>query len=173
MPRRRIPGEPRPRWGVTHSTASVGLLHYRSWHAREITEIHTKVWREDLKEGGCFKADADCSIYSVSHLSCPWAWPLLRDVPADAGFLCDKARGHGKKDTTTTNGCYKNRMEECGLDSSDSGLGSMARYSKHGNEPHTRMAGNFLTSQATTGFSSGTPYQRVRQFPTDWCLRWR
>ena len=58
---------------------------------RERTEMHTEVWREDLKEEGRFKDDTDCSIDSVSHLSCPRAWPLLRDVQADPGFLCDKA----------------------------------------------------------------------------------
>ena len=39
-----------------------------------------------------------------------------------------RVRGHDKKDNGSNNGCYRNRMEECGVDSSGSGYGLMARF---------------------------------------------
>ena len=38
----------------------------------------------------------------------------------------------------------------------------MARYREHGYVPNTRKSFNFWINQATTGSSSGIPYQVVR-----------
>jgi hypothetical protein len=90
---------------------------------------------------------------------------VLRDVPADVGFLCDKAAVLGD---------MIKRTPRVIMDATEIGWKSMDWFHPAQDwhqwhaiistviKPHTRMTGYFLISQATTGFSSGTPYQGFR-----------